>query len=408
MSQLITRFLLLFALFIRCTDHNSDIIILSNISEESEIGIPFEANIPKLNSDVDLFVAKSIDDPEMEFILQKSPSIFGSGNFFDHNSYSTILNKSVKNGKYIISPLIDKPSLRFEENKNGQLTVFEDNEPVLTYNFGMQLPKDVPTRYQRSSYIHPIYDLKGNVLTDDFPDLPKDHYHHRGVSWVWPKVMIDSVRYDLWHIYGIKGELEGIHQVFEKWIVKDEGPICATFGVKNNWMLDNGQNVMEEWVFIKVYRSNGNSQVIDIKLEFKANTLVILEGETKKGYGGLNFRFAPGEDTQITSKYSKEGDSNLKSMPWADQSAKFANNDYFSGASIFQHNTNHNFPAGWMLRHYGFLGVAWPGIEPYKMNSGETLSLHFRILIHQGNSEAGNVKKAYKVFNDGPKLKINN
>ena len=82
----------------------------------------------------------------------------------------------------------------------------------------MQLPEGVPERYRRSSYIHPVYDLKGNILTDDFPG---DHYHHRGLSWMWPKVFIDTARYDLWHIYGQAGELEGIHQVFEKWLVKE-------------------------------------------------------------------------------------------------------------------------------------------------------------------------------------------
>ena len=41
----------------------------------------------------------------------------------------------------------------------------------------------------RSNYFHPLYDLDGNVLTEDFP---KDHIHHRGIFWAWHQVRIDG------------------------------------------------------------------------------------------------------------------------------------------------------------------------------------------------------------------------
>ena len=37
----------------------------------------------------------------------------------------------------------------------------------------------------RSDYIHPLYGLHGEVLTDDW--VP-DHPHHRGIYWAWPEV----------------------------------------------------------------------------------------------------------------------------------------------------------------------------------------------------------------------------
>ena len=92
---------------------------------------------------------------------------------------------------------------------------------------------------------------------------------------------------------------------------------------------------MDEWVYVKVYRAAGNARVIDIKLIWKANTLITLEGQTTKGYGGLNFRFAPRTETRITSNLGKEEDSDLKRLPWTDLSAMFAGNDYFSGSKYF-------------------------------------------------------------------------
>lgn len=386
--------------FSSCSDNHEE-IVLSNIVRNLDSPIEIAPGIISLDSD--LLKAQLVDNPNIEFVLQKSPSIFYFGDSTLQNSYSTVIGISVIEGKYKIIPYTQKPVFSLDDNENGRLTIMENNNPVLSYNFGMQLRENVPKRYRRSTYIHPIYDLKGNILTDDFP---KDHFHHRGLSWMWPKIFIDSVRYDLWHIYGMKGKLEGIHQIFKKWVVKEVGPVCVTIGAKNVWQLDDGKKVMDEWVYVKVYRATDNARAIDIKLIWKAIAPIGIEGQTKKGYGGLNFRFAPRKETQIFSNLGEEEDSDLKRLPWADESAKFNDKNYFSGVSIFQQKDNNNYPAGWCLRHYGFLGVAWPGVERYNMKPGETLSLSFRIWIHQGNAEEGNVESAYDIFNNPPKIKF--
>lgn len=385
-------------LFTHCTNQNSEVIVLKNIVDE-KIEIPMEVEISDLKNTHLQIKATSVKNPEISFVLQKGTSIHQP----EAEIFSTILPNSIIAGEYAIASSNEKPLFSFDETEPGRLTIKENGNPTMSYNFGMQLPEGVPERYRRSTYVHPIYDLHGNVLTDDFPD---DHYHHRGLSWMWPKVFIDSVRYDLWHIYGQQGDLDGIHQVFEKWLNKDVGPVFASIGAKNIWQLDNGQQVMDEWVYIKVYKAVENTRSIDIKLVLRANVQIALEGQTKKGYGGLNFRFAPREETVITSQFGVEEDSDLKKLPWADESAKFGGNDTFSGVSIFQHAKNKNFPAGWCLRHYGFLGVAWPGVERYNMNLGDKLTLSFRILIHQGDAEDANVENAYKIFSDPPIIEL--
>ena len=54
--------------------------------------------------------------------------------------------------------------------------VFEGGKPVFVYNHGVMHREGVPLDRARSTYIHPLYGLDGEVLTDDFP---KDHYHNR-------------------------------------------------------------------------------------------------------------------------------------------------------------------------------------------------------------------------------------
>ena len=165
---------------------------------------------------------------------------------------------------------------------------------------------------------------------------------------------------------------------------------------------------MDEWIQLRVFKSAGTSRTIDIKLTWKAKTEIAIEGQTKKGYGGLNFRFAPREETKIFSHDGREEDSDLKQLPWTDQSAIFGNNENFSGVGIFQNANNYDFPAGWCLRHYGFLGVAWPGLKKYKMNQGDSLSLSFRIVIHNGDAEIGKVEEHFELFENPPIIELIN
>ena len=69
---------------------------------------------------------------------------------------------------------------RFKEITDKSLGLFESDRPVLVYNHGVLSKAGVPADRNRSTYVHPLYGLDGEVLTDDFP---KDHYHHRGLFW---------------------------------------------------------------------------------------------------------------------------------------------------------------------------------------------------------------------------------
>ena len=71
----------------------------------------------------------------------------------------------------------------FEDNGKS-LTLLENGKPVLEYRYTrVDPPQGAPEKFWRMSYIHPLYGLDGDILTQDFPD---DHYHHRGVFWTWP------------------------------------------------------------------------------------------------------------------------------------------------------------------------------------------------------------------------------
>ena len=392
----------LIALCITCGQKQG--VSLTNIREGAHFETPVEFPLSPSKKELQSSNVYSMQTGEGEVLLQSTPAFYNSDDENSGPALCAVLPAGIKEGSFALNPVDCDPVFIFHENDRGQLQVFEKNQPVLTYNFGMQLGNNAPEKYRRSCYIHPLYDLKGDSLTDDFPE---DHFHHRGLSWMWPKIFVDGQQYDIWHIYGYEGNLPGIHHVFEHWISKDAGPVCAVVQSKNFWQLESDEKVMDEWVSIRAFRRTDKGRAIDIRLTWKAVVPIEIEGQTTKGYGGLNFRFAPREHTQLFSIEGKEPDSDLKNLPWADLSAEFANSGALSGAAIFQHSGNPDFPAGWCLRHYGFLGIAWPGVQRIRLQPGESISLKARIWIHEGDATAGKCAEAYEVFQDPPKLTLN-
>lgn len=82
--------------------------------------------------------------------------------------------------------------LKISHNADGVL-ITEDGSTVLLYQL---TPKSIDGKFTRSNYIHPLFDLNDEVITEDFP---KDHLHHRGVFWAWHQVWVgDKKTGDPW------------------------------------------------------------------------------------------------------------------------------------------------------------------------------------------------------------------
>jgi hypothetical protein len=260
----------------------------------------------------------------------------------------------------------------FREAGPDSLELVENGKPVYVYNYGMILKEGVPEDRRRSSYLHPVYAPDGTVITDDFP---RDHYHHRGIFWTWPVVTIGGQTHDLWLI-------EGIRQKFVRWTKREVNATTAVLGVENGWYAGD-RKVVKETVEIVAHPAGSNRRLLDFTLSFEAlNRPVAIAGQQDgKGYGGFCIRFAPREDTIVRTDSGKEAkDSNLVPHPWAELEGKFEG--HRAGARIEIDPSNPDFPNGWCLRHYGFLGVNFPGLEPYVLEPGRPLRLKYRVTVY--------------------------
>lgn len=276
---------------------------------------------------------------------------------------------------------------RFAEINKGSLGLWEGDRPVLVYNHGIQKKADVPEDRQRGSYVHPLYGLDGEVLTDDFP---KDHYHHRGLFWAWPHIRIGEREYDLW-------ALRGIRQQFERWTEQKTERASAVLGIENGWYVGDRKVVREE-VRLLVSPATDDGRAIDVELSWTAlNDPVTLWGAPGKSYGGLSLRFAPRRETAITTTDGPQArDLNLTRLAWADLTGKFEGGRGPSGAAIFVDRGHPGYPPTWITRSYGFLGVGWPGSEPATLQPGKTLRCKYRVWIHRGPADQERLRQAYR------------
>ena len=170
----------------------------------------------------------------------------------------------------------DTALFAYRDIDNTSLGLWEREQPVFAYNHGNVINEDVPLvdhRRERACYIHPVWGLNGEILTDDFP---KDHFHHHGIFWAWPHVEIGGQEHDLWMYNTIK-------QRFVRWLHRETGPLATTLAVENGWFVDDKQ-VMIERVWLRVFKANDDARVIDISLTWipteQAVTLQGAEGKS--------------------------------------------------------------------------------------------------------------------------------
>lgn len=269
-------------------------------------------------------------------------------------------------------PLAARGAQRFEfrERTPESLEVLENGRPALVYNHGMLLAEGVKEQYRRSCYIHPVYAPDGTVVTDDFP---KDHPHHRGICWSWPIVRFEGKTHDVWAVLGM-------HQRFVRWKGRRVSGQSATLEVENGWF-EGERKAVKENVELTVHPAAGGRRAMEVKLEFEAvSSPVEIAGREVKGYGGFGVRFAPRTETVLRTEAGVEPkDSDMVKHPWAELEGTFGGKR--AGLRVEDDAGNPGSPAGWCLRHYGYVAPNYPGLATVTLRPGRPLKLRYRVAV---------------------------
>ncbi|NTU51258.1 MAG: hypothetical protein HGA94_02320 [Candidatus Aminicenantes bacterium] len=294
-------------------------------------------------------------------------------------------------------PSLPPPPAPVEGFPSAGLTVLDAGKKVLSYVYGDTLPLGVDPRYTKSSYIHPLYSLDGQVLTEDFP---RDHRHHHGLFWAWPVVEVRGIRTSNWELAE-----PSLRQLFVKWIEREVTAEGARLVVENTWKLGGTEDVAEETVTILVHGATLYGRAIDIEIILRpVGGPITLRGTPadNKGYGGLCFRGLAYGHANIfkgAAMTTDEGplaeDSVGAAFRWADISTPAS-----GGVAIFVSPDHPGYPLAWLVRnsYAGIINPCWPGLEEAVLAPGVPISLRYRIYVHRGDAVGGRVKEAYEAY----------
>lgn len=309
-------------------------------------------------------------------------------------------------------------SFTFESNKTAVI-LKEGKESVWQYNFGFLTHDHVPIsdpRRQAGSYFHPVYGVHGEILTDN---APKDHFHHHGIFWTWPHVLLhekngSTREFDLWT------SNTPIRQYFIRELEHNVKNDKAILTMENGWFIDkvivndegkviSGEKVMKEIVRVTTHPRKITEGLTGRFLDFDFTWTPVgrdisLRGAENKSYGGFTVRFRPptatSSQTRITTPEGiAPNDLPEKPLTWADYTSVFSKKStQKSGGTVFIPKSHPDYPPTWLARYYGPLCVGWPGVIAQKFKEGETIKLQYRLWIHDGQPSREQIEKIYQQY----------
>jgi len=273
----------------------------------------------------------------------------------------------------------------------------EGIDSILNYQIA---EKSLNGTYKRANYIHPLYTLDGNVLTEDFPE---DHLHHRGVFWAWHQLYIGDKRIgDGWEIENFSWEVTSVKEIEQS---DNATAIQADVLWKSNQWLDaNGKEkpVVKETTTLRVYPKETNYRLIDIEISIIAleDNMRIGGSEDEKGYGGFSPRIKLPNAITFTSSEGNVTPNNLpvKANDWMDISGSLAKDGQLAGISILCHPNNPEPSNRWILRSQRSMqNAVYPylGAKAVPLSKTNPTTLRYRLIIHHGNANDLDISSLY-------------
>ncbi len=283
--------------------------------------------------------------------------------------------------------------------KEGGFEVSQGDAKVLFYQ---SQPTSLNGKYTRSHYIHPLYGLDGEILTENFPS---DHLHQRGIFWSWHQLLVgDKPVGDGWILENFSYDVQNVK------ILKDDrqsSALKAEVLWKSPLWLDSAGNekpFIKETTTIRVYNVTEDIRKIDFEINLTAlEDQVYIGGSSNlTGYGGFSARIKMPDDLVFTGTKGnvEPQEHSVQAGPWMDFTAKFQTGGSLSGITILSHSSIPHHPNPWVLRRKESMqNAAFPGQQTYKIPNNKPLVLRYRLIVHRGNLSVEVIDKLQDQYN---------
>jgi acetyl esterase len=285
----------------------------------------------------------------------------------------------------------------------GGVELSEGDKKVFFYQ---RAAKSQAGKYPRANYLHPLYDLDGAVITDDFP---KDHPHHRGIFWTWHNFQLnDQPIGDPWTCTDIVWDVVNLAEVDEK--NRNTITLMADVIWKSPLKKDADDRLvplLKETTLIRVHKATKDARKIDFEIRLRALVDGLKLGGSKddKGYSGFSTRIKLPQDLQFAGRDGAVEPNRLAVAggPWMDFSGSLNDTGKPTGLAILQHPTLPNFPQKWILRRKTSMqNPQWPGNKPVVVPTDKPIILRHRLVLHRGNADNAKIDQLQREYEKAP------
>ncbi len=251
----------------------------------------------------------------------------------------------------------------------------------------------------------PIIGPTGKPMTRAYPmgkgpNEREDHKHHRSLWFTHG----DVNGFSFWHEETIR------HREF----VKIESGEQATVAARNDWIGPNGEKVCEDLRHLR-FGVDGRTRWIDFDITLKAANGPVKFGDTKEGCMGVRVAGTMKVDAKLGGEIvNSEGQTDQeawgKRAAWVDYHGPVDGKTV--GIAIFNHPRSFRFPTYWHVRTYGLFAAnpfGWHDFQrspdydgSYTLQPGESITLRYRFLFHEGDEKEGRVAQAFEAYAKQP------
>lgn len=293
--------------------------------------------------------------------------------------------------------------------EGGQRVLFYRSRPVKSSERSLTADSNQAQtldKYARAHYIHPLYGLDGEVLTEDFPS---DHLHHHGIFWAWHQVLVgDKPMGDAWMVEDFFWDVYNVEV-----LAADSQSLTLrmeVFWKSPRWRDAGGREkpFVKETTVIRIHRASGDIRKIDFQISILAleDGVRIGGADNEKGYSGFSTRVRLPEGMAFTGQAGAVKPTNLavEAGPWLDFSGDFRGDGRISGLAILCHKSVPGYPRPWILRRKESMqNAVFPGREPVRLSREEPLVLRYRLIVHRGDARQIDLEGLQAEYNaEGP------
>ena len=280
----------------------------------------------------------------------------------------------------------------FTQENVTRVTVTEQDDGFLFEESGSNIllyrhrPVSKDGQFERANYVHPLYNLDGHPVTEDFPD---DHLHHRGIFWAWHQVRVGNQSVgDGWMTTDFKWDVVATN-------VDELAGGAARLSAKTNWLSPLIKSsagdvlpIVEESLQITVHPKQENTRTMDFEVQLLAKLPQVSIGgsDDEKGYGGFSLRFKTPKGFAI---HAESGliEPILTAMDcgdWVDFSGSLGAAESFGGVAVMIHPASAGYPNQWILRRESSMqNPVFPGRTPVEMSQTIPVVMRYRLVLHR-------------------------